>query len=235
MMDMKKMTKRSLLAVAAMATLVAMAPAVAATTMETELELGDVELDHKIVICHIPPGNPAIAHTIEIDLHALDAHLAHGDVIGPCDVDDEEANDDVDDDMDEPGDDTGDDGGDEPGDDTGDDGGDGMESLCVDLMAQTQGDGSIAVSASGLMSSAVLLRSTASAADEMVAELDSTTELYTDVDTSVGVTYTYSLIVDGELCDSVEVTAIPVFPSALAAALAVAGTLVGYFGVRRFL
>src|SRR5215208_8057272 len=34
-----------------------------------------------ITICHQPPGNPANRHTIQISIHALDAHLAHGDTI----------------------------------------------------------------------------------------------------------------------------------------------------------
>jgi hypothetical protein len=38
----------------------------------------------KITICHIPPGNPENAHSIEIDIHAWPAHEAHGDVIGDC-------------------------------------------------------------------------------------------------------------------------------------------------------
>jgi hypothetical protein len=40
--------------------------------------------DHKVTICHIPPGNPDNAHTIVIDFHALPAHLDHGDFIGAC-------------------------------------------------------------------------------------------------------------------------------------------------------
>jgi len=43
----------------------------------------------KIVICHYPPGNPDARHTITIDESALDAHLAHGDTIGPCSEDPE--------------------------------------------------------------------------------------------------------------------------------------------------
>lgn len=39
---------------------------------------------HKVTICHIPPGNPEAAHTIKIGRSALEAHLAHGDVIGEC-------------------------------------------------------------------------------------------------------------------------------------------------------
>lgn len=41
--------------------------------------------DHKITICHIPPGNPDNAHTITIAMAALPAHLVlHGDSIGAC-------------------------------------------------------------------------------------------------------------------------------------------------------
>lgn len=35
-------------------------------------------------ICHIPPGDPDNAHTISINSNAVDAHLAHGDYLGPC-------------------------------------------------------------------------------------------------------------------------------------------------------
>ena len=37
---------------------------------------------HKVAICHIPPGNPANAHTIIVSKNAIPAHLAHGDVLG---------------------------------------------------------------------------------------------------------------------------------------------------------
>lgn len=37
-----------------------------------------------VTICHIPPGNPANAHTITISINALPAHLAHGDYEGSC-------------------------------------------------------------------------------------------------------------------------------------------------------
>ena len=43
-------------------------------------ELGVVQ----VVVCHIPPGNPSNAHTIEVGGPAADAHLAHGDVLGAC-------------------------------------------------------------------------------------------------------------------------------------------------------
>ncbi len=42
---------------------------------------------HKVTICHIPPGNPDNAHTIEIDESALAAHLAHGDSEEACEPD----------------------------------------------------------------------------------------------------------------------------------------------------
>jgi hypothetical protein len=38
----------------------------------------------KVLVCHIPPGNPANAHSILINEHAVDAHLAHGDTLGLC-------------------------------------------------------------------------------------------------------------------------------------------------------
>ncbi|NWF38818.1 hypothetical protein F3F96_06685 [Mariprofundus sp. NF] len=40
--------------------------------------------DHKAVICHIPPGNPDNMHTIEVGEAAVDAHMAHGDMMGSC-------------------------------------------------------------------------------------------------------------------------------------------------------
>ena len=38
----------------------------------------------KVEICHIPPGNPANAHTIKVSGNAIKAHLKHGDYVGPC-------------------------------------------------------------------------------------------------------------------------------------------------------
>ena len=41
----------------------------------------------KTTICHIPPGNPANAHTICVGNAAVPAHLRnHGDSIGPCNI-----------------------------------------------------------------------------------------------------------------------------------------------------
>jgi serine-aspartate repeat-containing protein C/D/E len=38
----------------------------------------------KVTICHIPPGNPKNKHTITVDESAVQAHLNHGDTLGPC-------------------------------------------------------------------------------------------------------------------------------------------------------
>jgi len=42
------------------------------------------QASHKVLVCHIPPGNPANMHTISIDQSGVPAHLAHGDYIGTC-------------------------------------------------------------------------------------------------------------------------------------------------------
>jgi hypothetical protein len=44
----------------------------------------DPDPSHKVTLCHIPPGNPANAHTISVGSPAVRAHLAHGDYLGPC-------------------------------------------------------------------------------------------------------------------------------------------------------
>jgi hypothetical protein len=38
-----------------------------------------------VTICHIPPGNPANAHTLTVGVPAVAAHLRHGDTVGACD------------------------------------------------------------------------------------------------------------------------------------------------------
>ncbi len=38
----------------------------------------------KVRICHVPPGNPSNAHTIEVNASAESAHLGHGDYRGEC-------------------------------------------------------------------------------------------------------------------------------------------------------
>lgn len=44
-------------------------------------------VEQKVVICHSPPGNPENKQTIEVGISALQAHLDHGDKIGPCEGD----------------------------------------------------------------------------------------------------------------------------------------------------
>eukprot|EP00928_Gymnodinium_smaydae_P072470 TRINITY_DN5581_c0_g1_i2.p1 TRINITY_DN5581_c0_g1~~TRINITY_DN5581_c0_g1_i2.p1 ORF type:complete len:427 (-),score=70.22 TRINITY_DN5581_c0_g1_i2:284-1564(-) len=42
------------------------------------------EKAQKVVMCHFPPGNPDNFHTISVNENAVRAHLAHGDILGPC-------------------------------------------------------------------------------------------------------------------------------------------------------
>jgi hypothetical protein len=44
----------------------------------------ECEAKGKALVCHIPPGNPANAHSICVSKHAVPAHEAHGDVLGAC-------------------------------------------------------------------------------------------------------------------------------------------------------
>ena len=48
----------------------------------------------KVEICHIPPGNPANAHTISVSGNAIKSHLKHGDYLGACQLQCEDACDD---------------------------------------------------------------------------------------------------------------------------------------------
>jgi hypothetical protein len=38
----------------------------------------------KVLVCHVPPDDPANAHTISVASSAVPAHLAHGDYEGNC-------------------------------------------------------------------------------------------------------------------------------------------------------
>jgi hypothetical protein len=71
-MNMKKK-----LVLAALATLAVVA--ISGATMGYAASQGKVD------ICHIPPGNPENAHTINVSVNAIQAHLDHGDFIGSCD------------------------------------------------------------------------------------------------------------------------------------------------------
>ena len=61
-------------------------------------ELNDSE---RVVLCHVPPGNPDNEHSIRVAAAAVDAHLAHGDYLGLCDDDAEEDVDNFEEYMDE--------------------------------------------------------------------------------------------------------------------------------------
>lgn len=49
-----------------------------------ERRMTRVEVAEKVLICHVPPGNPENAHDIEIDESAWPAHREHGDTLGTC-------------------------------------------------------------------------------------------------------------------------------------------------------
>ncbi len=51
---------------------------------DSDSGVDSVDPPAKVTICHIPPGNPANAHTITISANALAAHMAHGDTTGIC-------------------------------------------------------------------------------------------------------------------------------------------------------
>lgn len=38
----------------------------------------------KVLVCHVPPGNPSNAHTLCVAASAVKAHQAHGDALGSC-------------------------------------------------------------------------------------------------------------------------------------------------------
>jgi len=56
-------------------------PSVWATSDEAKDKDGD---EHKVTLCHFPPGNPESPETLSVAESSLDAHLAHGDYVGKC-------------------------------------------------------------------------------------------------------------------------------------------------------
>jgi hypothetical protein len=42
------------------------------------------EAEAAVTLCHVPPGNPDAAHTIDVGAPAASTHLAHGDTEGAC-------------------------------------------------------------------------------------------------------------------------------------------------------
>lgn len=103
----------------------------------------------------------------------------------------------------------------------------------LELKATANGDGSITLNFTELETTAYLIRSDGDDS-EVIAELSAGATTYTDADTAVDVTYAYSIEVEGELCALLEITSIPVFPTAVAGTLAMGASLLGYAGVRRF-
>ncbi len=45
---------------------------------------GEEPNEGKVVVCHIPPGNPDKAHDITISEDDVQDHLNHGDFVGTC-------------------------------------------------------------------------------------------------------------------------------------------------------
>ena len=58
--------------------------AAASDTTSDEKDGSNGAGETKVAVCHIPPGNPANAHTIVVGAPAVPAHLAHGDYLGEC-------------------------------------------------------------------------------------------------------------------------------------------------------
>jgi hypothetical protein len=44
----------------------------------------NIDGDETVAVCHVPPGNPAAAHTIYVGAPAVPVHLGHGDYLGAC-------------------------------------------------------------------------------------------------------------------------------------------------------
>ena len=42
------------------------------------------EAEASVTVCHVPPGNPEAAHTVDVGAPSVPAHLAHGDTEGAC-------------------------------------------------------------------------------------------------------------------------------------------------------
>lgn len=67
------MKKRLMVGLATVALVAAMLPGVASAEPVT------------VTICHVPPGNPDAARTLQVrSLIAVNAHVRHGDFLGPC-------------------------------------------------------------------------------------------------------------------------------------------------------
>ena len=56
----------------------------AASAADEGMKLSAADGVEKVLVCHIPPGNPENEHTIVVGAPAVPAHLAHGDSLGEC-------------------------------------------------------------------------------------------------------------------------------------------------------
>lgn len=43
-----------------------------------------LNVNNKVDICHVPPGNPNNTQSLSVNVSAVQAHLAHGDSLGTC-------------------------------------------------------------------------------------------------------------------------------------------------------
>ncbi len=103
---------------------------------------------------------------------------------------------------------------------------------CPPLNAEAMGDGSVKLTFDPLPKDMKLYRGEPGDDKlEKLVKLEEGDTMYHDTDTVVGTTYIYAFDKYGEC--PVEVTSIPVFPSAVAGALAVVGSAVAYLGIRR--
>ncbi|ATX78960.1 hypothetical protein Ga0123461_0523 [Mariprofundus aestuarium] len=75
---------RNMLLLAAFAVLFSFSVVHVGDGLSVAVPAAEAKKAHKVDVCHIPPGNPSNAHTINIDQSAVDAHLAHGDYLGEC-------------------------------------------------------------------------------------------------------------------------------------------------------
>lgn len=109
----------------------------------------------------------------------------------------------------------------------------------ADFKGTANGDGSITLSWTPDKGSEgfQVMRKAGDGNFSQVADLEGNATGYHDTDTEVGTVYTYVLVLEqGEQsirCGQVEVTSIPVFPTALASIAAVAASVLGYVFVRR--
>ncbi|MCH7640965.1 fibronectin type III domain-containing protein [Patescibacteria group bacterium] len=63
------------------------------TNVDGEGETNNENDGNKVIICHIPPGNPDNKKSLDVGRSALTAHLRHGDTKGFCKGDEGEGDD----------------------------------------------------------------------------------------------------------------------------------------------